>query len=61
MTNQFNFFGVQVRQRYQVFRVKANKNTKSVFPLNHFFVDMLFFRVRQNDRLSSSLKAIERA
>ena len=52
-------FRVQVRQKYQVFRVQADKNPKSAFRLSHFlFVDMLFFRVRQNNRLFSSLSSI---
>ena len=50
------FFRVQVRQKFQVFQVQADKNTKSAFRLNRFlFVDMLFFRVRQNNRHFSSL------
>ena len=39
-----SFFPVQVRQKYQAFRVQADKNTKSAFRLHRFlFVDMLFF------------------
>ena len=52
-------FRVQVQQKYQVFRVQADKNPKSAFRLSRFlFVDMLFFRVRQNNRLFSSLSSI---
>ena len=41
------FFLVQVRQKYQVFRVQADINTKFAFRLNLFlFVDMLFGNVR---------------
>ena len=41
------FFRVQVRQKYQVFRVQADINTKSAFRLSRFlFVDMLFGNVR---------------
>ena len=39
-------------RKYQVVQVQANKNAKFAFRLNRFlFVDMLFFRVRQNNRL----------
>ena len=38
------FFRVQVRQKYQVFRVWADKTAKSAFRVNRFlFVDMAFF------------------
>ena len=38
------FFQVQVRQKDQVFRVRADKTTKSAFRVNRFlFVDMPFF------------------
>ena len=41
------FFRVRVWQKYQVFRVQADINTKSAFRLNCFlFVDMLFGNVR---------------
>ena len=51
-------FPVQVRQKYQVFRVQADKNTKSAFRLYRFlFVDMLLFRVWQNNQLFSSLNS----
>ena len=41
------FFRVEVRQKYQVFRVQADINTKSAFRLNRFlFVGMLFGNVR---------------
>ena len=41
------FFRVQVRQKYQVFRVQADINTRSAFRLNRFlFIDMLFGNVR---------------
>ena len=53
------FFWVQVRQKYQVFPVQADKNTKFAFRLNRFlFVDMLFFRVWRNNRLFLSLISI---
>ena len=52
------FSRVQVRQKFQVFQVQADKTTRSAFRLNRFlFVDMLFFRVRQNNRLFSSLSS----
>ena len=52
-------FRVQVWQKLQAFRVRADKNTKSAFRLNRFlFVDMLLFRIWQNNRLFSSLCSI---
>ena len=56
MRNQFKFFRVQVRQKYQVSRVQVDINTKSAFRLNRFlFVDMLFGNVRNECMLSSHL------
>ena len=58
LEKSIKFFRVQVWQKYQVFRVQADKNTRSAFWLNRFrFVNMLFFQVRQNNRLLSSLSA----
>ena len=52
MTIQFNFFEFKFGKKYQVFRVQADKNNKFAFRLDRFFfVDMLFFRVRHNNRL----------
>ena len=49
-------FRVQVRQKYQVFRVQADINTKSAFQLNCFLiVDMLFGYVRNKYMPSSHL------
>ena len=55
MRNQFNFFDYKFGKniKFLVFRL-----TKSAFQLNRFlFVDMLFFRVRQNNQLFSSLSS----
>ena len=50
------FFRVQVRQKYQVFRVQADINIESAFRLNRFlFVDMLFGNVRNEYMPSSHL------
>ena len=52
------FFRVQVRQKYQVFRVQSDKNAKSSFRSNRFlFVDMLFFQIRQKKQFFSSLSS----
>ena len=56
MRNQFTFFDFKFGKNIKFFKVKADKNTKSAFRLNRFFfVDMLFFRVLQNNRFFSSL------
>ena len=58
MRNQFNFFEFKFGKNISLFQFRRTKNAKSAFRLNCFlFVDILFFRVRPNNRLFSSLSS----